>query len=76
MVEDLNYHKVKKLFSLIIFFLLTSKSFSENYNFQKLVKLNDPWGSSFISKNELVITEKGGKIKIINVRGIGYKLTI
>ena len=67
MVVDLNYPKVKKLFLLIIFFLITSKSFSENYKFQKLVNLNDPWGSSFINKNELIISEKSGKIKIINI---------
>ena len=63
---DLNYLKVKQLFLIIIFFLLTSKSFSENLKFQKLVNLNDPWGSSFISNNKLIITEKGGKIKIVD----------
>ena len=67
MVVDPNYLKVRQLFSLIIFFLLTSKSFSENYKFQKLVNLNDPWGSSFISNDELIITEKSGKIKIVDL---------
>ena len=33
----------------------------------KIVKLNDPWGSSFINDNELIITEKSGKIKIIDI---------
>ena len=28
---------------------------------------NDPWGSSFISNDELIITEKTGKIKIVNI---------
>ena len=64
---DLNCLKVKQLFLLIIFFLLTSKSFSENLKFKKLVNLNDPWGSSFISNNKLIITEKSGKIKIVDV---------
>ena len=68
MVVDQNYHKVKKIFLLIIFFLLfASKSFSENYRFIKIVELNKPWGSSFINKNELIITEKSGKIKIVNI---------
>ena len=68
MVADLNYHKVKKYFLLIIFFFLfASKSFSENYKFNKIVELDEPWGSSFISKDELIITEKTGKIKIINI---------
>ena len=68
MVVDLNYHKVKKYFSLIIiFFLFSSKSFSENYRFKKIINLNDPWGSAFVSSDELIITEKGGKIKIVNI---------
>ena len=68
MVVDLNYLKVKKYFLLIIFFLLfTTKSFSENLKFKKIISLNDPWGSSFINKSELIITEKSGKIKIVNI---------
>ena len=68
MVVDLNYHKVKKNFLLIIFLLLfSSKSFSKNYNFNKIIKLDEPWGLSFISKDELIITEKNGKIKIVNI---------
>ena len=59
---------MKKYFLFIIFFLLfSSKCFSENYKFYKIIKLDEPWGSSFISKDELIITEKNGKIKIINI---------
>ena len=68
MVVDQNYPKVKKYFLLIIiFFLFFTQSFSENYKFEKIVKLNDPWGSTFINDNELIVTEKSGKIKIINI---------
>ena len=68
MVVDQNFLKVKKYFLLIIFFLLfSSKSYSNNYLFTKIIKLNEPWGSSFISNNEIIITEKSGKVKIINV---------
>ena len=68
MVVDQNFLKVKKYFLLIIFFLLfASKSYSNNYKFTKIVKLNEPWGSSFINNNEIIITEKSGKIKIINI---------
>ena len=35
--------------------------------FKKIVNLDEPWGSSFINENELIITEKKGKIKIINI---------
>ena len=68
MVVDLNFHKVIKYFLSIFFFLLfSSKSFSENFTFKKLTDLNDPWGSSFINNEELIITEKTGKIKIVNI---------
>ena len=68
MVVGLNFHKVIKYFLTIFFFLLfSSKSFSENFTFKKLTDLNEPWGSSFINNEELIITEKTGKIKIVNI---------
>ena len=67
-MEDPNFLKVKKFFFLIFFILFfSSNSFSQDYNFKKLVKLDGPWGSSFLSDNELIVTEKSGKIKIIDV---------
>ena len=69
MVEDPNFLKVKKvLFLTLLIFFFTSKSFSQDYSFQKLTKLNGPWGSSFLNENELIITEKSGKIKIVNIK--------
>ena len=59
---------MKKLFfCLIILFCFSSNSYSKNYKFTKIIELNEPWGSSFISKDELIITEKNGKIKIVNI---------
>ena len=67
-MEDLNFLKVKKFFFLVFFILFfSSNSFSQDYNFKKLVKLDEPWGSSFLNDNELIVTEKSGKIKIIDV---------
>ncbi len=68
MVVDLNFHKVKKFFfsGLFLIFLI-SNSFSASFNFEKIASLEDPWGSSFINKDEIIVTEKGGKIKIINI---------
>ena len=57
----------KYLLLLTILFLFSSKSFSDNYTFTKISKLDEPWGSSFINKDELIITEKSGKIKIVNI---------
>jgi len=55
------------LIIVIIFFSKVSLSHSKSYNFIQLVSLNEPWGSSFISDEELIITEKTGKIKIVNI---------
>ena len=67
MVVDLNFHKVKKFFfSGLFLIVLISNSFA-NFNFEKIASLEDPWGSSFINKDEIIVTEKGGKIKIINI---------
>ena len=67
MVVDQSFLKVKKYFLLVIFFLLfTSKGYSNNYKFTKIIELDEPWGSSFINNEEIIITEKKGKIKIVN----------
>ena len=54
---------------ILVFFLLIKPSFifAENYNLEELVSLKSPWGSTFINNEELIITEKGGNIKIVNV---------
>tara|TARA_B100001057_G_scaffold334830_1_gene335459 strand:+ start:692 stop:1780 length:1089 start_codon:yes stop_codon:yes gene_type:complete len=68
MVVDQNFHKVVKyIFSLLFFLFFSVKSFSENYSFVKIAELNEPWGSSFINESEIIVTEKNGKIKIINI---------
>ena len=67
MAVDQNFHKVKKIFLLILFLLFSTNSYSQNYSFKKITKLEEPWGSSFISDEELIITEKTGKIKIVNI---------
>ena len=64
---DQNFPKVKKYFLLIFFLLNFSNSYSENYSYIKIAQLNEPWGSSFINNDQIIITEKDGKIKIINI---------
>ena len=67
MVVDQNFLKVKKFFISIDLFLISiNVSFAENLNFEKIVDLDEPWGSTFINNNEVLITEKSGKIKLIN----------
>ena len=67
-MEDQSSRKVKRfIFSLSLFLLLTNLSFAKNFNLEKIVDLNSPWGSSFINNEELIITEKSGKIKVVNI---------
>ena len=59
----------KMKFLILIIFIVTYsfKALSENYDLKQIVTLDDPWGSSFINKNEFIITEKTGKIKIVDI---------
>ena len=67
MEEDRNYPKVKKIIFFFLIFLHTQFSFADEIKISKIVDLEDPWGSTFINDNELIITEKIGKIKLINI---------
>ena len=58
----------KKIFLFIfLVFLSPSITLSEDFRFKKISSLSKPWGSSFINDNELIITEKTGKIKVVNI---------
>ena len=57
----------KKILVIIIFFFFSSALQAEEFKLKKIVNLDKPWGSSFINENEIIITEKKGKIKIINI---------
>ena len=59
---------MKKIF-LLIFIILNfpSVALSESFKFKQIASLNNPWGSSFINNEEIIITEKSGKIKIVNI---------
>jgi len=58
----------KLLVKIVLSLLLSTNAYAENLKFTKIIDLDKPWGSSFISDNEIIITEKSGKIKIINVK--------
>ena len=65
---------MKNLFIILFVVLLLSKNvYSQNLKFTKIASLDKPWGSSFINNDELIITEVGGKIKIINIRNKNIK---
>ena len=53
---------------IIFFIFFYSNLNATEFNLKKILNLNEPWGSSFINEDELLITEKSGIIKIINLK--------
>ena len=51
----------------IFLFFISSVVQADEIMLKKIVNLDEPWGSSFISKDEIILTEKEGKIKIVNI---------
>ena len=64
----------KIIITIFFYFFLIINCFSNEYIFKKLVDLDSPWGSSFISNEELIITEKSGKIIIVNIKNKKSKI--
>ena len=64
---------IKFLFFLFNFFILTNYSTAYEFSLKKIADFNAPWGSAFINKDELILTEKKGEIKVINL--ISKKIT-
>ena len=58
---------MKKIYLIIFFLFFSSHVYSQNYSFEKITKLKEPWGSSFIDNDQIILTEKNGKIKIVNI---------
>ena len=59
---------MKRFFILFFFIVFFSNISYANYEFQKLVNLKDPWGSTFVDENNLILTEKNGSIKLFNIK--------
>ena len=53
----------------IIFFvfLFSVSSEAAELNFKKIADFRNPWGSTFISNNEILLTEVSGNLKLINI---------
>jgi quinoprotein glucose dehydrogenase len=68
MVVDQNFLKVNRIIvKIFLFFFSINYSLAENLDFEKVVDLKNPWGSTFINNTELLVTEKSGKIKLIDL---------
>ena len=58
----------KILISSLFLILLISNGNSFEIKLSKLIDLENPWGSTFINNDELLVTEKYGSIKLINLK--------
>ena len=58
----------KILISYLLLILLISNGNSFEIKLSKIVDLENPWGSTFINNDELLVTEKYGSIKLINLK--------
>ena len=61
----------KRLIFLFLFFYSVAES--QEVELKKILLLDEPWGSTFVNNNELLITEKSGKIKLINLQNKNIK---
>jgi len=57
----------KIFYYTIILIFFSFYAYAANLKFTKIVSLDYPWGLTFINDNELLISEKNGKIKLINL---------
>ena len=53
---------------IILFIFLCTNLEATEFSLKKILNLNEPWGSTFLNENEFLITEKSGKIKLINLK--------
>ena len=61
--------KSKSLLLALLFIISFSSSvFSNNFTLSKIASLSKPWGMSFIGDKEIVVTERTGKIKLIDLK--------
>ena len=56
-----------KIFFIFLIFIFSNIASAKNFNFKKIVDLKDPWGSTFVDHNNILITEKSGIIKLVDI---------
>ena len=59
---------MKILINFLIIFFISINLNASDFTLKKITSLKEPWGSTFLNNNELLITEKSGKILIVNLK--------
>ncbi|MDA9752993.1 PQQ-dependent sugar dehydrogenase [Candidatus Pelagibacter sp.] len=57
-----------KIFFILLIFIFPNIAIANNLSFIKIVNLKSPWGSTFIDDKNILITEKSGAIKLVNIK--------
>ena len=52
---------------IFFIFLFSVSSEAAELNFKKISDFRNPWGSTFVSNNEILLTEVSGNLKLINI---------
>ena len=52
---------------IFFIFLFSVSSEAAELNFKKIADFRNPWGSTFVSNNEIILTEVSGNLKLINI---------
>ncbi len=58
---------MNKVIFFFIFIFFNKNLLATEIVINEVAKFNQPWGSSFIEKNKIIITEKSGDIKLVNL---------
>jgi len=54
---------------IFVYFILLNSLFAEDFKLNKIIdNLDKPWSISFINENNILLTEKSGNIKLINIQ--------
>ena len=63
-----------KIIFIFLIFIFSNIASAENFSFKKIVGLNDPWGSTFVDEHNILVTEKSGFIKFVNIKNKNINL--
>ena len=64
---------LRNIFLIIFITLISYEVSAKKIQINKIVNLNSPWGMTFLNENEVLVTEKKGKIRLINFSTLSIK---
>ena len=60
---------MKKIFKYILYFFISSNIYASEIKLEKIVdSLDKPWSLSFLDEENIIFTEKSGKLYTLNLK--------